>query len=81
MQETGFFQPHQHGRDVEPHRREHGHFESGANPSRGKVLVGNLASIWRYRAGDNRIVRDIGDEVLIVLVVGMTHRTSAYRHR
>ena len=49
--------------------------------SRGKALVGNLAGLWRYRAGDYRVVCDIEDEVLVVLVVGVAHRSSVYRRR
>lgn len=49
--------------------------------SRGKALVGNLAGLWRYRAGDYRVICDIEDEVLVVLVVGVAHRSSVYRRR
>ncbi|MDY4533774.1 MAG: type II toxin-antitoxin system RelE/ParE family toxin [Tractidigestivibacter sp.] len=49
--------------------------------SRGKALVGNLAGLWRYRAGDYRVVCDIEDEVLVILVVGVAHRSSVYRRR
>lgn len=49
--------------------------------SRGKALVGNLAGLWRYRVGDYRVICDIEDEVLVVLVVGVAHRSEVYRHR
>ena len=50
--------------------------------SRGKGLVGNLAGLWRYRVGDYRIVCDIEDDVLVVLVVDVDHRSRIYsRHR
>lgn len=49
--------------------------------TRGKALVGNLAGLWRYRVGDYRVVCDIEDEVLVILVVGVTHRSSVYRRR
>lgn len=47
--------------------------------SMGKALVGNLAGLWRYRVGDYRIVCDIEDDVLVVLVVDVAHRKEVYR--
>lgn len=49
--------------------------------TRGKALIGNLAGLWRYRVGDYRVVCDIEDEVLVILVVGVAHRSSVYRRR
>lgn len=49
--------------------------------SRGKALVGNLAGLWRYRVGDYRIICDIEDKVLVILVVDVAHRREVYRHR
>ncbi|WP_165053399.1 MULTISPECIES: type II toxin-antitoxin system RelE/ParE family toxin [unclassified Adlercreutzia] len=49
--------------------------------SAGKALVGNLAGLWRYRVGDYRIICDIEDEVLLVLVVDVAHRSEVYKHR
>ncbi len=49
--------------------------------SRGKALVGNLAGLWRYRVGDYRIVCDIEDGVLVILVVDVAHRREVYRRR
>ena len=49
--------------------------------TRGKALVGNLAGLWRYRVGDYRVVCDREDEVLVILVVGVAHRSSVYRRR
>ena len=42
--------------------------------SRGKALTGNLAGLWRYRVGDYRVVCDIEDGVLVILVVDVAHR-------
>lgn len=47
--------------------------------SRGKALSGPLGSYWRYRIGDYRVVCDIRDENLVVLVVRVAHRKSVYR--
>ncbi|MGB5635448.1 MAG: type II toxin-antitoxin system RelE/ParE family toxin [Waterburya sp.] len=44
----------------------------------GKPLKGNKAGIWRYRVGDYRILCQIEDEVLIVLVIAVGHRKDIY---
>lgn len=49
--------------------------------SRGKALVGNLAGLWRYRVGDYRIICDIEDGRLVILVVDVAHRREVYRRR
>ncbi len=45
----------------------------------GKALTGNKAGLWRYRVGDYRIVVEIRDDVLVVLAVGVGHRSSIYK--
>lgn len=42
-------------------------------PSGAKKLVGGEGE-WRVRTGDYRIVYEIDDGVLLVLVVGVRHR-------
>lgn len=49
--------------------------------SRGRAAAGNLAGLWRYRVGDYRVICDIEDDALVVLVVGVTHRSEVYRRR
>lgn len=49
--------------------------------SEGKALTGNLAGVWRYRVGDYRILCDIDNGRLVVLVVDVAHRREAYRQR
>jgi mRNA interferase RelE/StbE len=50
------------------------------NPrSSGKVLVGSLGGLWRYRVGDYRIICDIQDNALRVLVVKIGNRGDVYR--
>lgn len=49
--------------------------------SMGKGLTGNLAGLWRYRVGDYRIVCDIEDGVLVILVVDVAHRSRVYKTR
>ena len=48
--------------------------------SLGKKLVGPRYGIyWRYRVGDNRIICNIKDEKLVILVVEVGHRKEIYR--
>ncbi|BBL34447.1 hypothetical protein Nstercoris_00683 [Nitrosomonas stercoris] len=47
--------------------------------STGKALTGPFNSFWRYRVGDYRIVCDIQDGVLHVLVLRVGHRKEVYR--
>ena len=49
------------------------------NPrDRGERLRWNLRDYWRYRVGDYRVICDIQDEALVVLVVGIGHRRDIY---
>lgn len=49
------------------------------NPrERGKMLIGNMLGLWRYRVGDYRILCKIRDEELVVTVVGVGHRREVY---
>ncbi len=46
----------------------------------GKALQGAaFASLWRYRVGDYRLICEIQDTALIVLVVQIGHRKDIYR--
>ena len=45
----------------------------------GHALTGPLGGLWRYRVGDCRVVCDIQDDVLPVLVVRVARRDSVYR--
>lgn len=47
--------------------------------SQGKALTGPLSGLWRYRIGDYRIVCDIQDRKLVILVVMIDHRRDVYR--
>ncbi len=44
----------------------------------GKALVGKLAGYWSYRIGDYRVIADIQDNRLIILVVDIDHRRQIY---
>ena len=47
--------------------------------STGKALTGPLGAFWRYRVGDCRVICDIQDGALRVLVVQVGHRREIYR--
>lgn len=51
------------------------------NPrQKGRALQGpEFNHLWRYKVGDYRIICDIQDGKLIVLVVEIGHRSSVYR--
>jgi mRNA interferase RelE/StbE len=46
---------------------------------RGKALTANLTGLWRYRVGDYRLVCDIQDGELVVLLLRIGHRREVYR--
>jgi mRNA interferase RelE/StbE len=52
----------------------------GTNDPRsfGKALKGTLGGLWRYRVGDYRVLCQIQDGALIVLVVAVGHRRDVY---
>lgn len=53
---------------------------AGEDPrASGKALSGPLAGRWRYRVGDYRIVCEIEDGRLVVLVLTVGHRSEIYR--
>ncbi len=45
----------------------------------GTSLVGSLGGLWRYRVGDYRIICEIQDDRLRVLVLTIGHRREVYR--
>lgn len=45
---------------------------------KGKALTGSLSGLWRYRVGDYRILCEIQDDKLIIVVVGLGHRRDVY---
>jgi len=50
-----------------------------ADPRRfGKGLKADLAGLWRYRVGDFRILCQIVDGEVLVLVVAVGHRRDIY---
>jgi len=45
----------------------------------GKALSGPLGNLWRYRMGDCRLICDIDDKAVCVLVLRVGHRREIYR--
>lgn len=45
----------------------------------GDPLRHGLSGLWKYRIGDYRVICDIRDEVLLVLVVRIGHRRHVYK--
>lgn len=44
----------------------------------GKALIGNKAGLWRYRVKDYRLICNIEDNHLVVLVLRASHRKNVY---
>ena len=50
------------------------------NPrSLGKALSGKLNNYWSYRVGDYRIVVEIIDNELIIIIISIGHRRDIYK--
>lgn len=46
---------------------------------KGKTLKGKFEGSIRYRVGDYRIITDIQDDKLLILVVNLDHRSKVYK--
>jgi mRNA interferase RelE/StbE len=44
----------------------------------GEPLRKNLSGLWKYRVGNYRVICEIQNDVLIVLVVRIGHRSKVY---
>jgi len=53
--------------------------ESDNPRSAGKALQGSLKGLWRYRIGDYRLICQIQDNELIILLVEIGHRKNIYK--
>ena len=55
------------------------HLENCTNPYQyGKALVGNRSQEWSYRIRDYRIIADIQEDKILILVLEIGHRKSIY---
>lgn len=53
--------------------------EGCENPRQhGKGLTANRSGQWRYRVGDYRIIAEIQDAKIIILVLNIGHRSEIY---
>lgn len=46
--------------------------------SHGKGLTANRSGQWRYRIGDYRLIADIQDDKVLILVLEIGHRRDIY---
>lgn len=46
----------------------------------GKPLSGNLKEFWRYRVGDYRLICEIVDHKMIIIMMKIDHRKDAYKN-
>lgn len=53
--------------------------ESDPRPRGAILLAGTEARLWRLRVGDYRVIYEIRDDRLLVLVIRIGHRGSVYR--
>lgn len=50
------------------------------NPrSMGKALLGDKSGYWRYRIGNYRLVCEIRDKEILIIVIGVGHRKEIYK--
>jgi len=49
------------------------------NPAAGSVLKGEFSGLRRIRIGNYRVVYEVQDQKLVVLVVRIGHRREVYR--
>ncbi len=69
---------HQARRTVITFLRER--IEGSEDPRRiGKALHGDRAGLWRYRVGDYRLICEIRDVKITVLLLEVGHRKDIYR--
>ena len=54
--------------------------EGCTNPfTHGKPLVGDKSGLWRYRVGDYRLICEVQQEKVVILVVEIGHRRDIYK--
>ena len=44
----------------------------------GKGLTANRSGQWRYRVGDYRLIADIQDDKILILILNVGHRRDIY---
>lgn len=57
----------------------HKNLDDCLNPRQhGKALTANHAGQWRYRVGDYRLIAEIHDEEIVILILSVGHRKEVY---
>ena len=57
------------------------HLQGCENPhATGKALTANRTGQWRYRIGDFRLIAEISEETITILILNIGHRKDVYRH-
>ena len=46
----------------------------------GKGLTSNRSGQWRYRVGDYRILAEIQEDNIVILILEIGHRRNIYKH-
>lgn len=49
------------------------------NPFLGKKLVGDLSPYYRYRVGDYRVLYEVLNKEVLIIVVKIKHRKDVYK--
>jgi mRNA interferase RelE/StbE len=44
----------------------------------GAPLSGGLKGLWKYRVGDYRLICELKDDVLVILIIKIGHRSEVY---
>ena len=45
----------------------------------GKALTANRSGLWRYRVGDYRLIAQIDDSAVTILMLEIGHKSSIYK--
>lgn len=45
----------------------------------GKGLTANKSGMWQYRVGGYRIIAEINDDTIVILILNIGHRSSIYK--
>lgn len=57
----------------------HKNLDGCENPRQhGKALTANLAGQWRYRVGDYRLLAEIREQEIVILILSVGHRKEVY---
>lgn len=54
--------------------------EKSENPRKlGEALKANFKCFWRYRIGDYRLICDINDDTISIVILRIAHRKDVYK--